>query len=239
MDFVWAVVYPLQGKRWYLRLPLLTAAVLIPIVGVVIGFGYVVTIVRRIAEGDYEPPAFALHLSEGAYILGSAIVHSLVWLVIGASLDYIVKPLHLRDVTWGHLLSLITVPIVLHFFISGVRYALTDEPGALFDVKHNFLMIWRNKWRVLQSIIHAILYVCASAVVMFMAAFAVISLLNIPDFDDGEGTIFQFAAFMAVFLITFFGMPVCGAGYLLGQLARRMDLSDEKAKRKNDPLKHA
>lgn len=239
MDFVWAVVYPLQGKRWYLRLPLLTAVVLIPIVGILIGLDYIVRSIRRIADGNYEPPGLTFELSEhGLYILGSAIAHFLAWGVIAIPVEEILTRLKALDVIEGHVLGLLMVPIALHFFMGGIRYVLFNVPRAMFDVRRNARLIWRNKWAMTQSIIHAMLYIAATAGVIW-GSVLVLYLMGMPDFEENEGTILHFAIFMVVLVITFIGMPVCGSGYLLGQLARRMDLGDEKAKRKNDALKHA
>jgi hypothetical protein len=198
MDFVWAVLYPLRGKRWYLRLPVLTLQLMIPILGIVMGFGYVIAIIRNIVQGDYELPGYSHYLKEGAFVLGNAVIHTLVWLVISVVLLFLAgNPRALQSV--HHIvINIVAFVVALHFFIGGIRYALTDNPNTMIQIRQNMLLLYQNKWRVMQSLINAILYGCAIAGVMVIVLVGVFSLMN-GGGDLEDMNLFQFAIWMAIF----------------------------------------
>jgi hypothetical protein len=232
MDFIWALVYPFRGRHWYLYLPLLAIGLIIPFFGIILGLAYEVAIIRGILRGEYSLPQRFVW-QDGFHLLWCILLYSIPWLGILFIHD------HLPRGIFAELALLVaTVLLSIPFFIGAIRYALTDDTRTLIQIRYILNLIVQHKWQVAQFAINAILF-------LIVALALYVGLVDIIyNMGDLTGNTYYHAEDSPFLLIAFIvatplwlALNICGMSYIIGQLARRMDLSEEKEKRKNDKIR--
>lgn len=235
MDFVWALIYPFRGRHWYLYLPLLGIGLLIPFFGIILGFAYGVAIIRQTHAGDFNHPGFSIQIADGVHLFWCMVFYILAFSLAGVGLDVVFNISPPDDETILNLFVLgLAILTSVPFFVGAIRYAMTGDINTLLQISETLKLISRHRWTVAQFTIQTLLLQIVVFAVYIGLAFMVPLTSKNPYADEFEP---YFAAYMIFATPIWLAMLVCGTSYMLGQLARRLDLSEEKGKRKNEKPK--
>lgn len=208
MDFVRAITYPFDDEEWLKKLGLGFLIALIPVVGVMTLYGWMLEITKRVKMNDPQPlpdwSDFGEYLRKGFMLFLGVLIYTLPVILLSFLSS---APSLFMDENNGGLLMTVTIccsclsallgiAISVFSLVGIIRYAESENFSVFFAFSENYAILREN----IGDFGMAILYLVGFSLLVSIAS----------TITFGLGTI------VAIPLtVTFFG-------HLLGQLARKL-----------------